>query len=245
MWDRPYIPKLSSDNVPWQDAGRVLHDAATGSRIRVLSADEQAGAKTSLWQLPAGWQSKAALRCSEVLQLFVIEGDLTVGQRRLSSGTYVSFDKNMSTGSMKTENGALVLMLHDGPVTATKVSEYPQPHIVVLANEMLRPTPVQGPVPGIVVKVLRTDQQSGGMTMYMEIPAGWTEPRLEHHDCVEESFKLAGEITLEENGAEQTLAAGDYFFRPPRIKHGRMHTADGTASIIRFSAKPENNYGPL
>lgn len=81
--------------------------------------------------------------------------------------------------------------------------------------------------------------------MYIETPAGWSEPHSEHHHCIEESYKLSGEITLEENGQEQTLAAGDYFFRPPRIKHGRMHTANGTSYIIRFSAKPENHYGPV
>jgi hypothetical protein len=41
------------------------------------------------------------------------------------------------------------------------------------------------------------------------------------------------------------LAAGDYFFRPPRIKHGPMRTERGTSSLIRFSGVVENHYGPL
>ena len=245
MWDRPYIPKLSSDTLPWCDAAEVLHDAAAGSRLRILSADQDADAKSCLWHVSAGWQAKAALRCSEALQLFLIEGDLTAGRHRLTTKTYASFDAGMSTGLLRTDKGALILLLQDGPITATKVSDFPQPRIVDVAAETLYPTPVEGPVPGIVVKVLRTDEQTGGMTMYMEIPPGWTEPRSEHHDCIEESYKLAGEITLEENGNEQILSVGDYFFRPPRIKHGRMHTVQGTTSIIRFSARPENHYGPL
>jgi quercetin dioxygenase-like cupin family protein len=100
-------------------------------------------------------------------------------------------------------------------------------------------------VAGITVRILRTDPQSGGMTMVINIPPGWAEPRSRHHDCVEESFKLSGDIWLEEDGRPHVLSAGDYFFRPPRIKHGPMRTEGGTSSLIRFSGVVVNHYGPL
>jgi quercetin dioxygenase-like cupin family protein len=107
------------------------------------------------------------------------------------------------------------------------------------------PTPVSGPPTGIVVKILNREAATGGMTMLVTIPPGWCEDRAEHHDCIEESYKVSGDIWIVENHSPHTLRAGDYFFRPPRIKHGPMKTTHGTTSLIRFSAKVENHYGPI
>ena len=46
-------------------------------------------------------------------------------------------------------------------------------------------------------------------------------------------------------GKTYVLEAGDYFFRPPRIKHGPMRTQKGTTSLIRFSGTVVNHSGPI
>ena len=198
-----------------------------------------------LWRFPAGWQSSDPLRCVETMQLLVIEGEFNLGEHRLKEQTYACYSKGMNAGVIQSANGALVLAMLDGPIDKVNKPGHSQPSIVDIAAEELYPTPVEGPVPGIVVKVLRTDEITGGMTLYMKIPPGWAEPRAEHHDCIEESFKLSGDIWIVEDGREQILRAGDYFYRPPRIKHGPMRTEQGTSSLIRFSATVENHYGPI
>ncbi|MEE4185739.1 MAG: DUF4437 domain-containing protein [Gammaproteobacteria bacterium] len=245
MWQRAYTPKLSSGLVAWQDPAGLLPAAVAGSALKVLSRDSDAGALTGLWRFPAGWRSSTGLLCRAPVQLFVIEGALTIGCHMLESRHFAWYPAGSNMGAMLAEQDTLVLAMLDGPLTTGSAAPGAVPASVNLNVAARYPTPVAGPVPGIVVTVLRTDPATGGMTLYMEIPAGWSEPRAEHHDCVEESFKLAGEIALHENGREHSLRAGDYFFRPPRIKHGPMRSVGGTASIIRFSAKPENHYGPL
>ena len=86
---------------------------------------------------------------------------------------------------------------------------------------------------------------TGGLTMLITIPPGWQEDRAEHHDCYEESYKVSGDIWMVENGIAQDMSGGDYFYRPPKIKHGPMKTKNGTSSLIRFSATLVNHYGPV
>jgi anti-sigma factor ChrR (cupin superfamily) len=250
MWNRGYIPKLRTGELPWAPIDSLAPGFAPGTSVRVLSRDLANGASTCLWKIPPGWQHPRSYALELGEALFVLDGELSKGGERYRQGFYSYRPRGFVHEPMQSSEGAIVLAMWDGdlqmrrPIADVALNE--EPVLCIDTGTVTGvPTFVEGPVPGITVKLLRTDKRTGGMTLLISIPSGWTEARSEHHHCVEESFKTAGEIQLTENGQDQTLAAGDYFFRPPRIKHGPMHTPRGTTSLIRFSAKVENYYGPL
>lgn len=250
MWDRPYAPRVRSGEQPAEPANKWLRGLAPGSTLRVLSRDRGDGALTAIWEIPPGWTHPGAFTLAGAEALYVLDGELRKGDEHYAAGHYGYRPAGHPHGPMVSERGARLLMMWDAapsllPLGA--VTPGPEPALLRVDGNTVdeMPTPVHGPPSGITVRILRRDPLTGGMTMIVNIPPGWEETRAEHHDCVEESLKLSGEIWLHENHRTQVLEAGDYFFRPPRIKHGPMRTLRGTSSLIRFSATVVNHYGPI
>jgi len=251
MWDRPYIGRLASDSVPWCAFTQFSPRLDLGGTLRILSRDSKDGAGTCLWSVPPGFAHPGGFSMVGDEQLLVLAGEFHKGGWCYGAGCFGYRSSGFLHEPMHSPGGALLLAMWDSapdrPAQSDGTSHDVGDGQLFVDTGVITavPTPVQGPPVGIDVKVLNRYPASGGMTMVITIPPGWEELRAEHHDCVEESFKLSGDIWIVENGCEQVLTAGDYFFRPPRIKHGPMHTRRGTSSLIRFSGKPENHYGPL
>lgn len=271
MWNRPYVPRLHARDLPWLAAEESLGGLAPGAQLRILSRDAGNGAMTCLLRLPPGWSQPQPWTLAADAEYFVLEGALREGERGVRQGAYLHRAAGIAHPGWRTGGGALLYAMWSAKPAATSVaathgiaaldaavasSPASGAHPGEAASEATgdwldtgamaeHPTPVEGPVPGINVRILRRDAATGGMTLIVAIPRGWEELRSEHHDCVEESYKLSGEIWLRENQRPHVLAAGDYFFRPPRIKHGPMRTREGTASLIRFSGAVVNHYGPI
>ena len=264
MWNRTYVPKLRTGEVPWLAGEASLTGLAPGSRLRILSHDPGDGGMSCLWHLPPGWAQPLPYALAADAELFVLEGELDEDGHRVRRGNYVHRRAGTLQPRVATRGGALLYAMWSatpalretaaggsasgGPADdATVGSEASLASADWIDSEAMadQPTPVVGPPLGINVRVLRRDVATGGMTLIVDIPRGWEEARSRHHDCVEESYKLHGDIWMHENHRPHVLEAGDYFFRPPRIKHGPMRTLNGTASLIRFSATVVNHYGPL
>ncbi len=250
MWNRPYAPRVRSGAVPAKRAEQTLHGLAPGTTLRVLSRDCGDGALTAIWEIPPGWTHPDVFTLAGAEALYVLEGELHKGNEKYGRGHYAYRPAGITHEAMASERGARLLMMWDAApalLPPASVPHGPEAALLWVDGNAVdeHPTPVQGPPTGITVRILRRDALTGGMTMIVSIPAGWEETRAEHHDCVEESFKLSGDIWLHENHRPHVLEAGDYFFRPPRIKHGPMRTLRGTSSLIRFSATVVNHYGPV
>jgi quercetin dioxygenase-like cupin family protein len=265
MWNRGYIPRLSGDDLPWVATEAVAPALAPGTTLRVLSRDLQQGASTCLWRIPRGWHHAEPFALDEGTSLFVLEGALRRGTVTCTRGCFSYLPGGWVHEAMSSETGALVLAMWDGPLVPRKA---PTPDEAANARAARSASPagrmrdepvakldthamsgvrtfIEGPAIGITVKLLRTDPVTNGMTLLVDIAAGWSEARARHHDCVEESYKLAGSLRMLEDGQAQELGPGDYFFRPPYIKHGPMLTEAGTTSLIRFSGSVVNHYGPV
>jgi quercetin dioxygenase-like cupin family protein len=251
MWNRPYVPRLQPQAHRWRTFEGFAPDLPLGGEVTVLSADPEDGASSCLWRIPAGFNSAGGHVLSGGEQLFVLEGSFTKGDHLYTEGCYGYRAPRTRHEPLSSDDGALVLAFWDSELRPS-----PRPFqrqgpsgdgaIFVDTNSMdYKVHDVPGPAEGIVVKLLNREAATGGSTMIVTIGGGWDEHRAEHHDCVEESYKLAGDIRIVENGHEHILSAGDYFFRPPRIKHGPMNTERGTSSLIRFSGELVNHYGPL
>jgi hypothetical protein len=87
-----------------------------------------------------------------------------------------------------------------------------------------------GNVPGPVIKLLRRDEETGGMTFMTHLPPGWKDDLLDWHPSVEEGFILAGACRL----ADRLLDEDCYLYRPPGILHGPVGAPhDAGATILQ------------
>jgi hypothetical protein len=87
-------------------------------------------------------------------------------------------------------------------------------------------------------KLLREDPRNGERTWMLKMgadnPATFTEMRTETHPVVEESFLLAGEISMQ-CGVQQP---GAYFWRPAGIEHGPVGTRKDMMGFFRTKGGP-------
>ena len=85
-----------------------------------------------------------------------------------------------------------------------------------------------GNVPGPVIKVLRQDPDTGGMTFMTHLPPGWKDDLLDWHPSVEEGYLIAGSCRLN----DRVLGAGCYLYRPPGILHGPVAAPEDAGATI-------------
>ncbi len=90
-------------------------------------------------------------------------------------------------------------------------------------------------------KQLSIDAVTGGLTFYMEIPAGWQGGGVAHyHTCSEEVYVISGDVTL--NGRDY-LEDAAYLYRPAGIVHGhREGSIGGCRLIIKTDGPLDFNY---
>lgn len=87
------------------------------------------------------------------------------------------------------------------------------------------------PVPGIDMKILMQDKETGLLTALFRWEPGTVLPLHEHVE-VEQTFVLEGSIVDEEG----EVRAGDYVWRPQGNRH--IATAPNGALVISFFLKP-------
>jgi quercetin dioxygenase-like cupin family protein len=75
-------------------------------------------------------------------------------------------------------------------------------------------------IPGVSIKVLRSDKTTGEATALIKLEAGARFPA-HNHPAGEEVFVLEGDLTI---GADR-LKSGDYYYTPPNGKHAASSDA--------------------
>ena len=79
-----------------------------------------------------------------------------------------------------------------------------------------------GLAPGLVIRVLNLDEETGGRTLIVDVPPRWEQPA-HHHTCDEELLVLDGELR---SGAA-SHPAGHYCFRPAGTAHSAVSSPGG------------------
>ena len=87
------------------------------------------------------------------------------------------------------------------------------------------------PVPGLFIKLLWRDPETGFYTRLIKAKPGWREHPLAHHPVFEEAYCLEGEFDYNFG----TMTPGQYFFRPAGVRHGDFTAGekDGCVWILR------------
>jgi hypothetical protein len=143
----------------------------------------------------------------------------------------------MVHGPLESRDGCLALVMLDGTPGFSEGTDggsgmAHDAHIPrVDTTEMPWNAPrLDGPPPGILIKMLRSDPAKGDQTWLAAVLPFWRENRAEVHPTVEEAFMLQGETLLGKRGI---MRAGCYFWRPPNVPHGPMVTKTGGMWFFR------------
>jgi ChrR-like protein with cupin domain len=219
---RPHIEFIEAGDVPEEDA---TDGVFAGAPRRLLSADDTDGSWTGVVRLAGGARYDLSSG-TRPLELFGLRGSLVLAGQEFHAGSYAYVPAARDDGSLSVTDESLVLVMaepeSDGEGGAAEVID---------TNERrLEDHGVEGVPPGLVIKLLRVDEEKGDWTWICAGPPGWREDRAEIHPTVEEALVLRGDVLLGERGE---MRPGSYFWRPPMVRHGPMYSRGGNLIFFR------------
>jgi hypothetical protein len=210
-----------------------------GWRGAVLSEDDDSGALSAIADVAPLWSrpESGAYLCD--IELLVLEGSLAIGSTTLRAGDYAAMPGGRVHGALVSDTGARFLFMTSAapvfaPASATETA--PIETVDVRAMPWSDPPGFEGrsideTPPGLRTKWLKhpTDSDPGYTLLAFQAP-GWSDPRLEAHECWEELLLLQGDYLMGVNGA---VEAGCYIFRNGDIPHGPQATRAGSVWFCR------------
>ena len=219
---RPHIEFVHALDLPLET---IPAGPFAGCAQRLLSQDDETGASTALVSLPGSWAGSLAAH-DRPLELFCLRGRLELAGRAFGEGCHGWVPAGTAAAPLGALTTALCLVMVEavraptgGPVEIVDSQELP------FRDRTLAAVP-----PGLIVKPLRVDPETGDRTWIAGVAPGWEEHRAEIHPTVEEAFVLRGDGLLGERGE---LTPGCYFWRPPNVRHGPMVTVGGQLVFFR------------
>lgn len=245
VWERKHIEFIYFDEVEYKPL--VVEGLPSGLQLKIFSIDESDGALSGLLKIPPKWCTDEELTINAPEHIFILNGDLTVNGKTLTEQFYSYHPKGPSHGKMYSQNGCEAIVMWDEKFSVNLGEKGSEEGVIVkdTINMDWEPTIAEGPQAGIMTKMLRLVPETGEMVFLVGILPNWKEIRQRHHPCVEESFKIFGDMNLNTNlGDKLLMRKRSYFYRPPWIKHGPLYTREGTMSLVRTSSWLVNRYIP-
>jgi quercetin dioxygenase-like cupin family protein len=201
-----------------------------GLETRPLYREATGGRATSLVRLLPGARHPGS-RAAAALELYLIQGDLTVQQERLGAGDYCAV---AATGEreLRSEGGCLFLLVtaaQDGALTHPAAAPGRRAGVtVVRAREGDRPGST---APGIVTRQLSHDPTHGRITAHVRMAAGARLPA-HRHLTAEQIYMLAGDAHVD----GERLGPGDYYRTAAGTSHDVTYTKRGCEFLVIASA---------
>lgn len=204
-----------------------------GVRAKLLASDPRTQRTSYRIELPADWSFTTGASPAHSVEIFVLAGEVTLGEFALAEGGYAYLPPGMTGMPMKSNRGALLLYFVD-EATAAAVIGTP----LITSSKVLEWQPQDI---GIFTKELRADPGSGARTWLLRIAPeailDW-----QRSSRIVEGYLIEGAISYSECHAGKRVTAdylpGGYFHRPPGAVHGgpETRTTAGATWILRIPA---------
>lgn len=243
---RPHVELIHEDDYVWHTAELVAGEGRASERR--LSVDEEDGSSSLRVDFHTDWGRSPGIHHANT-EYYVLEGELEIGGRKLGTGAYVYAPKGMPTDWIKVSAGSKLLHYReygDAGFDAVDSTQAPRwddarEDVIVIDSEAMKwdEVPVAGPMPGLLIKYLHIDPDTGFYTRLVHASEGWSDHRVAHHPCYEEAYTTQGRMTY--NFGD--LDPATYFFRPARVKHGHFVALEGGATwLLRSDGELVNWY---
>ena len=198
-----------------------------GTRAKQFSGDPQTRRTSNRIDLPAGWEGTTGGAPGMLLEIVVLEGDVTVGDVKLGPGGYAyippgTFAYNITTGS-----GAQILYYRDimDPLAMIQTP-------VILDARLVDWQPTD--LAGVTIKELRSDPGNGARTWLMRISPDAVMP-WESSSVIREGYLASGNYQHSECVVGEvrtwTYTPGGYFLRPANAVSGGPEAKAITESV--------------
>lgn len=226
----PELPYPAFVNVDELD--NVFIAGLPGARAKQLAGDPRSRRSSNRVRLPADWSFTTGASPSQSVELFVLAGEIELGEFTLTSGGYAYLPPATAGFPMRSVNGARILYFVDA---ANERAVIQTPLIASSTLLAWQPTAT-----GFSVKELRSDPGSGFRTWLLKIEPGATRNWQRSTQTVE-GYLLSGSVTETEcNGTEAVTSEyfpGGYFYRPAGNVSGGPDSATTTGGIWFLRAR--------
>lgn len=183
-----------------------------GARAKPLAGDMRTQTASNLISLPPDWQGTTGGMPGKAVEIFVVEGKVSLWDFELTAGGYAYVPPGSLGFALSTDDGASLLYFLD-EIDPSSVIRSP----IILDSSLVEWVEISSS-PGRYVRELRSDPGSGARAWLLRIDPGatasWTSSSV-----VREGFMLSGAYRDSEcfNGKERTwdYSPGGYFLRPP------------------------------
>ena len=237
---RPHVELIDQKDLVWHVA--EFSHAEGEARQRNLSYDEEDGSASLKVEFLSDWSRPSGLHAA-VTEWFVLDGEVTLGDQTLVAGDYWCAPKGICTPAISVKAGTNILLFREygdwafTPADSddrararsfdTLVVKHSSKQEWYDVTDAVNGSPMNferggTPVPGLYIKMLYRDEETGFYTRLIKAKPGWREHPLAHHPVFEEAYCLEGEFDYNYG----KMVDGQYFFRPAGIRHGDF-TADG------------------
>ncbi|MCA1832298.1 MAG: DUF4437 domain-containing protein [Actinobacteria bacterium] len=240
---RPHVELIHEDDYIWHPA-EFPH--ATGDAVqRVLSADEEDGSASLRVDFLTDFARGEGYHLADT-EWFVLEGEITIGSERFEKGGYLHAPKGGVVPAISAKKGTRILLYREfgdwGFEPSSANADWAREKLIILDTEAMEWLAVDkpGPKPGLFIKMLHRNEETGFYSRLIWAAPGWDDHRLAHHPCYEEAFTISGSMIYNFGH----LLPGTYFFRPAWVKHGHFisHEPDGCTWLIRSDGDLTNYY---
>jgi hypothetical protein len=244
---RPHVELVDVRDLLWHPA--EFPHAEGEARQQNLCYDEEDGSASLRVEFLSDWRRPAGLH-QAFTEWYVLEGEVRLGDKALSANDYWCAPKGILTPAIEVSAGSKILLFREygdwtftpasgnGPEARsfdqlTVCSSDGQDWYDVTDPEHGSPMDFERggtPVPGLFIKMLYHDVETGFYTRLIRAKPGWREHPLAHHPCFEEAYCLDG--TFDYNFGE--MVKDQYFFRPRGVRHGDFTAGpEGTVWLLR------------
>ncbi|CAN5839166.1 hypothetical protein BH18ACI4_BH18ACI4_01690 [soil metagenome] len=262
-WRRTDALDRGSNLVGWVHGEKLnwrpfLLPGVRQSEFKLLSLDHTTKARSQLMRVPVGWAQPTGYHSAD-LEIFLLEGGISIGDKRLGKYSYAYFPAGTAYGPISTEYGATILQWWAGvPDFTTSSQSIPGANARKVVIWPYGSTPSMSPSEfpkfsdrtpwansPVRLTLIRRDESSGQMVWIAAIPGGGKAMSGEGEDPLwtsspswQEGMLLAGDMTIGECLAPGEVVGsyrpGGYFFRPGNMRHGGRSLYSETYSLWLF-----------
>lgn len=198
-----------------------------GVRAKQLAGDPQTRRSSNRVDLPPAWQGTSGGAPGRSMEIFVLQGVLTLADIELGPGGYAFLPAGSLGFNLRAYDGARILYFVNDA----------DPEAVIRAPILIDSGLLEWALtdtPGITVRELRHDPGNGARTWLLRIEVGAEVPT-ESSSVVREGYLLQGKYRHAECVLGEVVsgeyAAGGYFYRPAGVVNGGPQSGAVTESV--------------